>query len=104
MEKAYRIEYLPAAQQDLLDTTAYIRNKLKAPVAAKNFVANVGKAIERLGRFPYSCRVYDPGKPLAFEVRLLPVGNFNVFYVVEADCVLVHRVIYGKRDMTVQSL
>ncbi len=100
MGKEYLIEYLPAARKDLLGTVSYIRNVLKAPIAAKNFMYKIGKAVERLGRFPYACRVYDVGQPLEYEVRLLPVGNYNVFYVVESGIVVIHCVIYGARDVT----
>lgn len=104
MGKEYRIEYLPAAQKDLLDTASYIRNKLKAPAAARNFRAKIGKAIEHLSRLPYSCRVYESGKPPDYEVRVLSAENFNIFYVVEEDSVLIHRVLYGKRNMGDQDL
>ncbi|MFZ5598240.1 MAG: type II toxin-antitoxin system RelE/ParE family toxin, partial [Bacillota bacterium] len=54
--------------------------------------------------FPYSCRVYQPVKPLEHEYRILHVKNYAVFYTVKEQEKLVEifRVIYTKRDFDKQ--
>ena len=96
----YEIIYLPIAKKDLAEIATYITDNLKAPMAAMDLLETLDKSISRLGEFPYSCKVYQPSETLESEYRLLPVKNYAVFYVVEERIVVVHRVIYAKRNIT----
>jgi plasmid stabilization system protein ParE len=98
--KEFPVEYLPAAVDDLEEIYDYIALKLYAPQAAENFLDAVDEAAERIGRMPFSCKVYMPPHPLKYEVRQLIVNNFIAFYEVdtEAERVIIHRVVYGRRD------
>jgi len=73
----YKLKYLPLAQKDLRDIINYIADNLKAPKAAMDLVSALERSIQRLQRFPYSCRVYQPIEPLDDEYRMLPVKNYN---------------------------
>lgn len=96
----YEIRYLPMAKKYLADIINYITGHLKAPKAALDLLNCLDEAISRLGQFPYSCKVYQPIKPLNDEYRLLPVRNYAVFYVVKAQLVEIHRIIYSRMDLT----
>lgn len=54
--------------------------------------------------FPYSCRVYQPVKPLEQEYRIMSVKNYAVSYTVDEQNKLVEitRVFYAKRDLSNQ--
>jgi toxin ParE1/3/4 len=96
----YEIRYLPLARKDLTDIVAYISSHLKAPKAAIDLLDALDKSISRLGQYPYSCKVYQPVKALKNEYRLLPVKNYAVFYVVKAQVVEIHRIVYARLDLT----
>jgi plasmid stabilization system protein ParE len=57
-------------------------------------------SISILQQFPCSFKVYKPIKELEYEYRLLPVKNYVVFYVVKEQVVEIHRILYGKKDLT----
>lgn len=99
--KELPVEYLPAAVDDLNQIYDYIALKLHAPQAADNFLDAMDDAAERIGQHPFSCKVYVPTHPLKYEVRQLVVNNFLAFYEVdmEAERVIIHRVVYGRRDL-----
>lgn len=100
----YKIIYLPLARQDMADTVSYISGHLNAPKAALDLLDALDNGIIRLQNFPYSCRVYNPAKPLKYEYRMLLVINYAVFYTVyEQDKIVeIHRIIYAKRDFIKQ--
>lgn len=98
----YEIKYLPLARKDLTEIATYIADHLKAPKAAMDLLDALDESISRLEQFPYSsCKVYQPIEALEAEYRLLPVKNYAVFYVVKEQTVEIHRVVYGKTDLTV---
>ena len=50
MSKKYKIEYLPIAQDDLIDIFDYIKED--NPDAAANFIKRIDKAVSKLDLFP----------------------------------------------------
>jgi len=95
----YKIRYLPIAQKDLHGIILYFLDKLKSQKAAMDFIQTLDKSILRLKQYPYSCRLYQPQKPLESEYRLLPVKNYLVFYIVTENIIEVHRIIYAKMNL-----
>jgi len=95
----HKLKYLPLAQKDLRDIISYIADTLKAPKAAMDLVDELDSSIFRLGQFPYSCRVYQPIRPLETEYRVLPVKNYLVFYAVTEHDVEIQRIIYAKMNL-----
>lgn len=100
----YKLSYLPLANRDIADIVNYIADELFAPKAALDLLDALDKSISRLADFPYSCRVYQPVKPLEQEYRILTVKNYAIFYTVNEQEKLVEitRVIYAKRDLDKQ--
>ena len=96
----HKIVYLPVARNDLIDIVSYISEQLKAPQSAQNLLTEMSTSIQKLAKFPYSCRVYHSPQPLDDEFRLLVVKNYLVFYVVTQDTVEIRRVIYAKRNLS----
>ncbi|NJD03080.1 MAG: type II toxin-antitoxin system RelE/ParE family toxin [Ruminiclostridium sp.] len=95
----YKLKYLPLAQKDLRDIINYIADNLKAPKAAMDLVDALERSIQRLQRFPFSCRVYQPIEPLEDEYRTLTVKNYLVFYVVTEHEVEIRRIVYAMMDI-----
>ncbi len=100
----YKLSYLPVANRDIADVVYYIAVTLVAPKAAFDLLEEMDESISRLKDFPYSCRVYQPVKPLEREYRILTVKNYAVFYTVDEQekLVEIYRVIYAKRDLDKQ--
>lgn len=96
----YELEYLPVAQQDMVEIVQYISQELKNPSAANRLAAALIEAGDRIPSFPYANPVYHSLRPLQHEYRKLIVRNFLLLYWVdEAEKrITIARVIYAKRD------
>lgn len=96
----YKLEYLPVAQQDMVEIVRYISRELKNPAAADQLAVALIEAGESIPAFPYAHPAYIPIRPLKHEYRKLLVQNYLMFYWVDEDMklVTVARVIYAKRD------
>lgn len=96
----YRLEYLPSALEDLVETARYIGVELKSPDAAERLAVKLIAAIENAREFPYAAPLYLPIRALKYEYRRLVVQNYLVFYRVDEakKLVTVARVIYAGRD------
>ena len=97
----YRLEFLPLARQDLIETARYISHELKNPAAARRITDRLIEAAQRLTEFPYKYAVYTPIRPLKREYRKIPVENYCAFYTVDekTKTVTVARVVYAGRNI-----
>lgn len=95
----YQLEFLPAAQRDLIEIVQYISHELDNPSAAKKLAQEVITSIEKLQEFPYMHPMYYPIRPLKHEYRKLPVKNYLLFYWVDEynKRITVARVVYARR-------
>ncbi len=96
----YRLEYLPAARQDMVEIVQYISKDLKNPAAAERLATELIEAAESVAPFPYANPSYTPLRPLSHEYRKLPIKNYLLLYWVneEKKLVTAARVVYAKRD------
>lgn len=96
----YRLEFLPLARQDMVETVRYISHELKNPAAAQRLSTRLIEAAERLTEFPYLYAVHTPIRPLKKEYRKIPVENYCIFYSVDekSKTVTVMRVLYARRN------
>lgn len=101
----YKLEFLPSAQQDMLEIVRYISFELKNPNAADLLTIDFFNAAESVLTFPYANRVYQTTQPLNHEYRKIIVKNYLMFYWVDENkqLVTIARVVYAKRDY-IQSL
>lgn len=96
----YKLEYLPAARQDMVDIVRYISRELCNPTAAERLAAELIEAGDSIPRLPYANPAYAPIRPLKHEYRKRLVRNYIMFYWVDEGekLVTVARVIYAKRE------
>lgn len=101
MSEQYRIQYSPAALDDLKDIYAYLAYELKAPSTAKNQVNRINAEIGSLDFMPCRYEQVDWGPWKSMGMRKVPVNNFVVFYKVDLDAmtVTVFRIVYGGSDV-----
>ena len=69
---------------------------VERPVAADRMIDRLGAAEDRLGHFP---EIGQARPDLAPGLRHWPVPPYLIFYRVEAECVLIVRVVHGARDL-----
>lgn len=97
----YKLFYLPSAKADIEAAINYIAEKLSPPKAALDLLDSLDASISRLREFPYSCRVYQPVKPLEQEYRILIVNSYAVFYTANEQKKLIEisRVAYSRLNL-----
>lgn len=94
----YNINITKNAEQDLREIYKYIAETLLSPQMAINQLHRIEKAIFSLDNMPTRHKVYDD--EISFDIRLLPVNNYCIFYIVNEEnyvCDIV-RVLYGGRN------
>ena len=96
----YSVQFLPLAQNDLLEIVQYIANDLFNKQAANKLADEIIKATDILADFPYAYPVYNPIRPIKTEYRKIAVQKYMVFYSVDerTKTVTIARIIYAKRD------
>jgi len=95
MDKKYPIEYLPVAQKDLVEIQEYI--KKDNPSAALNFLNTLDETVSKLEDFPFMGQVPTDRRLEYLGYRILIVGSYLVFYVVNDDYVEIRRILHGRR-------
>lgn len=96
----YKLEYLPAARQDMVDIVRYVSRELSNPTAAERLAVELIEAGDNIPVFPYANPAYAPIRPLKYEYRKRLVRNYIMFYWVDEGkkLVTVARVIYAKQE------
>lgn len=97
----YRVEISRQAESDLREIYEYIAFSLLEPDNAGRQLKRLEQQILNLEYFPERFRLYEKEPWHSRGVRLLPVDNFAVFYLVHSEkkLVTVIRVMYGGRDV-----
>lgn len=94
----HKIVYLPLAETDILDAVEYIADKLDAPQAAVDLLAELDDTVEQLSMFPYAHQLYRTTRPMRDEIRQVAVKNYVLYYTVFQDTVEIRRFLHGRRD------
>lgn len=101
MSDKYRIQYSPAALDDLKDIYTHIANELRSPETASKQIHRINQEICSLDFMPcrYEQLDWEPWKSVG--MRKVAVNNFVVFYTVDQKRmnVTVIRIVYGGRDL-----
>ena len=87
----FEVHFSSAAQADIEQIFDYISITLCSPIAAKNLMAKFQESVNTLCQDePWILR----------EVRLMPVGNYRLFYHVDHDKwkVVILRVFYHRQE------
>ena len=76
----YKLEFLPSAQQDMVEIVRYISKELHNPAADNRLAISFLEAADRAAAFPYAAPSYNPIRPLKHEYRKLAIQNYLMFY------------------------
>lgn len=96
----YKLEYLPIARRDMVETAKYIGVKLANPTAADKLAEKMINEAQKLIDMPYKCGIYLSLRPLKHEYRRLLVDNYIMFYYIDESekIITIARVLYAKHD------
>lgn len=97
----YAVHVAARAADDLRDLFAYIAFALQSPENAAGQLDRLERGIASLDQMPERFPLYDRGPWPSRGLRVMPVDNYLVFYVVDQKerLVTVVRVLYGRRDI-----
>ncbi|WP_059053609.1 type II toxin-antitoxin system RelE/ParE family toxin [Paenibacillus senegalimassiliensis] len=95
MDKKFKIEYLPIAEDDISNIIQYIM--LDNPDAALSMADTFDHHIAILESFPFSGSTPNDIRLQALNYRMLVVESYLIFYVVIDDTVEIRRILHGKR-------
>lgn len=96
MNKKFKVEYLPIAQEDLISIIEYIQTD--DPSAAQNFLNEVDITISKLAYFPNMGSIPKDMRLMNLNYRILIIDKYLVFYVVLDEVVEIRRILHGKRQ------
>ncbi len=96
----YKVQFLPLAQNDLVELVRYISYNLDNKQAAARLADEIIKTTDTLADFPYAYPAYIPIRPTENEYRKISVQNYLIFYSVneKTKTVTIARVVYAKRN------
>ena len=96
----YKVMIEPTAAEDLFEISDYITHALHEPVAANRIYRNIKEQIATLADMPKRHKVLEHEPYASIGVRMLPVKNYIVYYVVDDSRTTVHivRVLYNRRN------
>ncbi len=98
--KRYKVILAREAEKDLRDTVSYIAKNLQEPAAAESLLNCFEETILSLETMPRRFPVVLEEISAPYEIRMVPVKKYLVFYTVSEDMkvVFVIRFLYGKRN------
>ena len=96
----YKYHFTASAEKDLDEIVRYIAIELDNPSAASVFMTKLEKIISDIRTFPKCGSIVDNEFIPVHDIRKMPISNYVLYYRFdEADaCVVILRIIYGKRD------
>lgn len=92
----YTIRLLQAAEEDFKDIIMYI--SLDNPKAAETVADKIEKSLSNLEHFPLIGKIPAEQELAKMGYRFLIVQNYLIFYTVENNIILIHRIIHGARN------
>ncbi len=92
----YTVRLLRVAEEDLNDILDYIAaDNLSAATA---ILDRIEKDLRLLSHQPFLGRIPEEEELMRIGYRVLVILDYLIFYTVEGQTVLVHRILHGARD------
>lgn len=90
------VRLLRVAEEDFTEIVTYIA--ADRPSAAEALAAKIEKHLVQLAKHPHLGRIPGEEDLARMGYRYLVVENYLVFYTIEEETILVHRILHGARD------
>ena len=96
-----KIIYSPESLDDLINIYSYISSVLLEPEIAENQVNRIRKTIRKLDQMPMRYRIVDWEPWHSMKMRIFPINNYEVYYLVDLDqdVLQIVRIFYSGRDV-----
>ena len=92
----YKVKLLRIAEDDFLEIVSYI--SADRPSTAEALATKIEKNLDLLSKNPYLGRVPKEEELARLHYRYLVVENYLIFYTLEGQTILIHRILHGARD------
>jgi toxin ParE1/3/4 len=92
----YDIRLLRVAEDDLTEIVHYIF--ADRPSAAEALASKIEKNLIRLSKDPHLGRIPGEDELARMKYRYIVIDNYLLFYTIEEETILVHRILHGARD------
>ena len=93
-----KVVFLPAAEHDLAEVYAYIKDDLQNPIAARNIAAKILYRSQSLATFPEMGASLEAVDHRLAGYQYLLVGNYLITYKADALRVSIVRILYARSD------
>ena len=87
---------LRVAENDFSEIVTYLAVENRA--AAEMIATKIEKNVTRLSFYPYLGKIPKDEELGRLGYRFLVVENYLIFYTIEEQTILIHRIIHGARD------
>ena len=102
----WTVRVMKQAEADIRAIIQYMKEELHEPELASAQTKRIVEAIRKLEHMPMRHMLYRGSPWRDIGLRVMPVGNYLVFYLprndVEKPTVAILRVMYGKRNIDEQ--
>ena len=92
----YTVRLLRIAEDDFNEIIAYIAAENRA--AAEMIATKIERNLTRLSFYPYFGKIQKDEELGRLGYRFLVVEDYLIFYTIEEQIILIHRIIHGARD------
>lgn len=86
------------AEQDLDEIMTYISFDLFSPQSADRLLDRIEEEVDSVCNFPFSRPLVNDPILRGKGYRIIVVENFNLFYIIEDNVIVIYRVLYGRRN------
>ena len=97
---ASKFIFTDKAEADLDEILNYISNKLCNYQAANDLFNKIFKTIDNIIAFPLIYPLLENEYIRNKNTRKAIIGNYNLYYVIENNIIIILRIIYNKRDLS----
>jgi plasmid stabilization system protein ParE len=86
----------PLAENDLAEITEYLEQNSIDTV--NNFLEILEKRFDEISVFPESYHLSNDRFLAEKGYRLIPIGNYLVFYVIQPEQIQIRRILFGRKN------
>lgn len=97
--KIYNIDITNQAINDLERIYLYIARQLLAPEIASGQYERITESIMKLDCIPERYRLIESEPEHSRGLRIMPVDNYSVIYVIEDQRIVVTNILYSASDL-----
>lgn len=95
MRKNLEVRFLRPAEADISEAVNFLLEQ-NVP-AAEKFLRKIDKAVSKIRRFPMLGKRLDE-KFISKQIRFVVIVEYLLFYSIEEETILIHRIIHSARD------